>query len=107
MSLKDYEPRIAKSALHRREEHVKQVFRDQVAEAAGLLEMCIRDRHHLGLRVAKAAVVLDDLGAVGGQHQAKVKAALKGAALGLHGGHGRQENLLHAAVGHGLSLIHI
>ena len=37
MSLKDYEPRIAKSALHRKEEHVKQVFRDQVAEAAGLL----------------------------------------------------------------------
>ena len=58
-------------------------------------------QHHLGLRVAKAAVVLDDLGAVGGQHQAKVKAALKGAALGLHGGHGRQEDLLHAAVGHG------
>ena len=28
MSLKDYEPRIAKSALHRKEEHVKQVFRD-------------------------------------------------------------------------------
>ena len=33
MSLKDYEPRIAKSALHRKEEHVKQVFRDQVAES--------------------------------------------------------------------------
>ena len=41
MSLKDYEPRIAKSALHRREEHVKQVFRDQVAEAAGLLEVVL------------------------------------------------------------------
>ena len=41
MSLKDYEPRIAKSALHRKEEHVKQVFRDQVAEAAGLLEVVL------------------------------------------------------------------
>ena len=41
MSLKDYEPRIAKSALHRKEEHVKQVFRDQVAEAAGLLEVLL------------------------------------------------------------------
>ena len=41
MSLKDYEPRITKSALHRREEHVKQVFRDQVAEAAGLLEVVL------------------------------------------------------------------
>ena len=41
MSLKDYEPRIAKSALHRREERVKQVFRDQVAEAAGLLEVVL------------------------------------------------------------------
>ena len=41
MSLKDYEPRIAKNALHRREEHVKQVFRDQVAEAAGLLEVVL------------------------------------------------------------------
>ena len=41
LSLKDYEPRIAKSALHRKEEHVKQVFRDQVAEAAGLLEVVL------------------------------------------------------------------
>ena len=36
-------------------------------------------QHHLGLRVAEAAVVLDDLGAVLGQHQAEVKAALEGA----------------------------
>ncbi len=40
--LKDYEPRIAKSALHRKEEHVKQVFRDQVAEAAGCWKWCFR-----------------------------------------------------------------
>ena len=37
MALHDYEPRIARSTLHRKEEQVKQVFRDQVAEAAGLL----------------------------------------------------------------------
>ena len=41
MSFKDYEPRIARSALHRKEEHVKQVFRDQVAEAAGILEVVL------------------------------------------------------------------
>ena len=41
MALHDYEPRIARSALHRKEEHVKQVFRDQVAEAAGLLEVVL------------------------------------------------------------------
>ncbi len=41
MALHDYEPRIARSALHRKEEQVKQVFRDQVAEAAGLLEVVL------------------------------------------------------------------
>ena len=39
-------------------------------------------QHHLRLRVAEAAVVFNDLGAVRGEHQAEVKAALKGAALG-------------------------
>ena len=39
MALHDYEPRIARSALHRKEEQVKQVFRDQVAEAALLLSI--------------------------------------------------------------------
>ena len=57
-------------------------------------------QHHLGLGVAKAAVVFNDLGAVGRQHQAKVQAAFKGAALGLHGGNGLQEDLFHAALGH-------
>jgi len=57
-------------------------------------------QHDLRLRVAEAAVVLNDLGAVRGQHQAEVETALEGAALSLHGGHGGQENLLHAAVGH-------
>ena len=41
MALHDYEPRIARNALHRKEEQVKQVFRDQVAEAAGLLEVAL------------------------------------------------------------------
>ena len=57
-------------------------------------------QHDLRLGVTKAAVVLDDLGAVGRQHQAEVETTLEGAALGLHGGHSGQENLLHAAVGH-------
>lgn len=41
MALHDYEPHIARNALHRKEEQVKQVFRDQVAEAAGLLEVVL------------------------------------------------------------------
>ena len=56
-------------------------------------------QHHLGLRVAIAAVVLNDLGAVRGEHEAEVEAALKGAALGVHGMDGGQEDLLHALGG--------
>ena len=57
-------------------------------------------QHHLGLRVAKAAVVLNDLRPLGGQHQAKVQAALEGPALGVHGPDGGQENFFHAPLGH-------
>ena len=57
-------------------------------------------QHHLGLRIAEAAVVLDDLRPVFGDHQAKVEAALEGAALGVHGPHRGQEDLLHAALRH-------
>ena len=62
-------------------------------------------QHHLGLRVAEAAVVLDDLGAVGGEHQAEVKAALKGAVFAVHGGDGGQENLFHAPFGDGRGVV--
>ena len=58
-------------------------------------------QYYLGFGVAKAAVVFNHLGAVRGQHQAKVQAALKGATLCLHGGNRRQENLLHALGGNG------
>ena len=57
-------------------------------------------QHHLGLGVAKAAVVLDDLGTLGGQHQAKVQTALEGAALGPHGRQSGQEDGVHADLGH-------
>ena len=56
-------------------------------------------QHHLGLGVSEAAVVLDDLGAVRGEHQAEVQAALEGAALGVHGPDGGQEDLFHALGG--------
>src|SRR5699024_4243052 len=56
-------------------------------------------QHHLGFRVAKAAVVLDHLGPVLGEHQPKVQASLKGAALLGHGPDGGQEDLLHAPLG--------
>ena len=57
-------------------------------------------QHHLRLRVAKAAVVFDDLGAVLGEHEAEVEAALEGAPLGVHRLHRRQEDLPHAALSH-------
>ena len=52
--------------------------------------------HHLGLRVPEAAVVLNDLGALGGEHQPEVEAALEGAALGPHGRQGGEKDFLHA-----------
>ena len=56
-------------------------------------------QHHLGLGVTEAAVVLDDLGALGREHQAEVQTALEGTSLGVHGGDGGQEDGLHAPVG--------
>ena len=57
-------------------------------------------QHHLRFGVTKAAVILDDLRAVRGEHQAEVETALEGAALGVHGLDGGQENFLHALSGH-------
>ena len=37
----NHDRELAKSALHRKEEKVKRIFRDQVAEAAGLLEVVL------------------------------------------------------------------
>ena len=64
-----------------------------------------KGQHHLGLRVAEAAVVFDHLGALGGQHQAEVQAAPEGPALGLHSPDGGQEDFLHAPGGDGLGVI--
>ena len=62
-------------------------------------------QHHLRLRVAEAAVVLNDLGAIGGEHQAEVKAAPEGAVFAVHGGDGGQENFLHAPLGNGRGVV--
>ncbi len=62
-------------------------------------------QHHLGLGIAEAAVVLDDLGAVRGEHQAEVQAALEGAALGVHGLNGGQEDLFHALGSNGRGVV--
>ena len=62
-----------------------------------LQQVALQQRQHdLRFRVAKAAVVLDDLRAVRGEHEAEVEAALERAALGVHGPDGGQEDLLHA-----------
>ena len=53
-------------------------------------------RHqHLALRVAEADVELDQLGALLGDHQPGVEHALVRLALGLHGGHGGRDDLVH------------
>ena len=57
-------------------------------------------QHHLRFGVAEAAVILDDLGAVRGEHETEVQTALEGAALGVHGADGRQEDLFHALRSH-------
>ncbi len=63
--------------------------------------------HHLGFRIAKAAVILNDLGSIGSEHQAEVQAALEGAPLRIHGLNGRKENLLHAHLGHSIRIIRV
>ena len=78
-------------------------LRLQLAAGDGLhdrQQIALQKRQHdLGLRVAEAAVVFDDLRAPGCEHQAEVEAAAEGAALGVHRAHGGQEDLLHAARG--------
>ena len=55
-------------------------------------------QHRLRLRIAEASVVLHHLRAVRRQHQAEVDDSLEGTAFCLHGFHGGQEDLLHAAL---------
>ena len=52
-------------------------------------------KHHLGLGIAEAAVVFDDLRAVFGDQLPEVEAALEAAALGVHGAERRQEDFFH------------
>ena len=51
-------------------------------------------QHRLGLRVAEPAVELQDLRAVGGQHEANIEDAAILAAFGRHSGDGRPDDRL-------------
>ena len=56
--------------------------------------------HGLAFRIAEAAVVLNDLGAVRGQHQPEVQEAAVGKAVFLQSGYGRGHDFLLNAFQH-------
>ena len=64
-------------------------------------------QHDLCLRIAEAAVVLDDLRAILRQHETEVEAALEGAALTLHRFDGRLEDGLHADISDFLRVVRV
>ena len=64
-------------------------------------------KHHLGLRIAEAAVVLDHLRPVLRDHQAEIQAAAELPSLRLHRADCRQEDRFHALVRHFLRVVRI
>ena len=64
-------------------------------------------KYDLRLRIAEAAVVLDDLRAILRQHETEVEAALEGATLALHRFDGRLEDGLHAYIGDLLRVVRV
>ena len=77
---------------------------------------CLHDSEQIGLKkrendlclgITEAAVVLNDLGAVLGNHKAEVQTSLKSPSLFVHRLHRRQKDRSHALLGDILSVIWI
>ena len=64
-------------------------------------------KHHLGFRVAEAAVILNHLGAFWRKHQPKVQAALKRTPLLIHRLYRRQKDGAHTLGGNFLGIIRV
>ena len=64
-------------------------------------------QHNLGLGIAEPAVIFDDLGSLGSDHQTEVKAACKGPSFFIHGVYGGQEDALHALFSHFFRIVRV